>query len=377
MFAANLYYAQPLLTTIAAELGLAPEFAGSIVSASQLGYGVGLFLLVPLSDMLENKRLVLVCGGLALVGILGLATARSAPAFLCCAAFTGIFSSGAQILIPYLSHLVPPARRGRIISSVMAGILTSVMLARPFALFVAAAFGWRTVYWLSATATVLLGIGLWRMMPQRKPRGRIPYRRTLSTMFVLFAFETQVRRRAIYQAVLFGTFTMFWAVIPILLADHFGYSKAAIGLFALVGVGGALAAPMAGRIADRGSTRLGMMSASLLVAIAFLVSIWSIQFALPIALVITSLLIDGSIQVSQVLSRIVVLNVAPDIRGRINALYMTITFLSGALGSMAGVSIYFSWGWSAVATLGITAGVSVFLAVLVEGRIVKTDLRGG
>lgn len=366
LFAANLYYAQPLLTTIARELGLKPEFSGSIVSASQFGYGIGLFLLVPLSDMLENRRLVLTCGCLALVGIVGVATARSAPAFLGFAMMTGIFSSGTQILLPYLSHVIPEDRRGRIMGSVVGGILMAVMFARPFSLFVAAAFGWRTVYWLSAAATLLLGIGLWRMMPPRHPRSQIAYRWAIASMFVLFTCEHRVRRRTVYQAVLFAAFTMFWAVVPILLADHFGLSKTAIGLFALVGAGGVLTAPLAGRIADRGATWFGTAAASLVLAGSFLFSMWSFHAALVLALAAASLVIDGSVQMVQVLSRVVVFDVAPEIRGRINAVYMTIVYVSGALGSALGVTVYFNWGWPAVAALGTMAGLIVFLSVLTE-----------
>lgn len=366
LFAANLYYAQPLITTIASEFGLKPEFAGSVVSASQFGYGLGLFLLVPLADMVENRRLVLVCSALTLAGIVGVATAGSAMAFLGFALVVGIFSSGAQILIPYLSHLIPAAQRGRILGSIMAGILTSIMLARPAALFVAAAWGWRTVYWLSAMATLSLAAMLARLMPPRQPRERIHYLRTLSTMFTLFACEPRVRWRTVYQAVLFAAFTMFWAVMPIMLAQHYGFEKATIGLFSLVGAGGVLAAPLAGRIADRGRSWEGTVLASIVLAAAFLLSSWSIHMGIPLALAATALLIDGSIQVSQMLSRVVVLDVAPDIRGRINALYMTIVYISGAFGSMLGVSLYVGWGWSAVTTVGVVAGFAVCLGSLVE-----------
>lgn len=366
LFVANLYYAQPLITTIAAEFGLKAGLAGSVASAGQLGYGLGLFLLVPLADMLENKRLVLMCSALVLAGIVGMATARSATAFLGFAMLTGLFCSGAQILIPYLSHLIPGAQRGRVIGVMAAGMLTSVMAARPFALFVAAAFGWRTVYWLSAGATLLLAMGMWRMMPPRRPVHRIPYRQTIATMFTLFARQAGVRRRTAYQALLFAAFTMFWAVVPILLAERFGLSTAMIGLFALVGAGGVLAAPLGGRIADRGSPRMGTAAASLLIAASFLLSIWSLQAALPLALAAACFCIDGAVQVSQVLSRVVVLDVAPDIRGRINALYMTIVYFSGALGSIIGVSVYVRWGWPAVAALGTAAGLTVLLFALTE-----------
>lgn len=366
LFAANLYYAQPLITTIARDLNLKPEFAGTVVSASQLGYGLGLFLLVPLADIVENRRLVLICSILALAGIIGIATARSAMAFLCFAMIVGVFSSGTQILIPYLSHLIPDERRGRILGGIMAGILTSIMLARPTALFVAAASGWRVVYYLSAVATMLTGVALWRLMPQRHPKERTHYLRALSTMFVLFASQSDVRWRAMYQAILFATFTMFWAVVPILLAERYGLDKTAIGLFSLVGMAGAVAALLAGRIADRGGSWSGTVSASLVLAGSFLLSSWSIYMAIPVALVAASLLIDGSVQVSQMLSRVVVLDVAPEIRGRINGMYMTIVYVSGALGSVLGVSVYVTWGWHAVAALGAAGGIAVFAGLLIE-----------
>lgn len=366
LLVANLYYAQPLIITIGHDLGLKSDWVGSIVSVSQFGYGLGLLMLVPLADMVENRRLVLICGLTTMLGIIGVATARSAAAFLFFASVVGIFSSGAQILIPYLSHLLPPARRGRIVGAIMSGILLSVMLARPFALFVAAAYGWRTVYWLSALATFLMGIGLWRTMPPRKPEGYIPYHETLLSMRSLFRDEREVQRRTLYQALLFGTFTMFWAVIPIVLAERFAFTKTQTGLFALVGAAGVVTAPFAGRLADKGITRLGTGVASLLIACSFLFSIWPVAVLGTLMLGAVAFLIDGSVQMAQVLSRMVVLDVDSDIRGRINAVYMTMVYLSGAVGSVLGVSLYFSEGWPVVALLGSAAALIVFLGVLTE-----------
>ena len=366
LFVANLYYAQPLLITIARDLGLPYQFAGSVVSVSQLGYGLGLFLLVPLSDIVENRRLVLTCSLLTLVGIVGVALAHSAATFLCFALMIGVFSSGAQILIPYLSHLIPDNRRGKILGAIMAGILTSVMFARPFALFVAAEWGWRAVYAISAAATASLGLALWATMPPRQPQEQIKYLYVLTSMFVLFASAPSVKRRTMYQAALFGCFTMFWAAVPILLADRFGLGMREIGLFALVGAGGVLAAPLAGQLADRGAVRMATAVAGLFVTGAFFCSLLSFYWALPIGLVIASFVIDGSIQVSQVLSRIVVLDVPSDVRGRINAFYMTTIFMSGAVGSVLGVSFYYSVGWPAIAMVGMGSGLVVFMVALTE-----------
>jgi predicted MFS family arabinose efflux permease len=278
----------------------------------------------------------------------------------------GVFSSGAQVLIPYLSHLIPEARRGRVLGNIIAGVLTSVMLARPLALFVSAVWGWRAVYVASGLATAGLGVALWWTMPPRRPHERIAYPRTIASMFGLFASEARVCRRTIYQAVLFGCFTMFWAALPILLAERFGLSMQAIGLFALAGAGGVLAAPLAGRMADRGDVRTGTVIAGAFVAGAFFCSAVSVFWALPIAIAMTSFVIDGSIQVSQVLSRMVVLDVAPGVRGRVNALYMTSIYLSGAVGSLLGVSLYYAAGWLAISSVGMAGGLAVFLMAMTE-----------
>lgn len=365
LFASNLYYAQPLLTTIASDLHLAPGWAGSVVSASQIGYGLGLLMLAPMADAVENKRLVLTCWFFTLIGIVGIATARSAAAFLFFALVVGIFSSGAQILVPYLSHLIPEARRGRVVGAIMAGVLLAVMLARPFALFVAAAFGWRAVYCFSALAMLGVGLGLWRTMPVRRPE-RIPYHQTFLSLRSLFANERKVRRRTAYQALLFASFTMFWAVVPMVLADLFAFSQTRIGLFALVGAGGVLAAPLAGRVSDNGSTRAGTATASLLIVAAFALSIQAVEMRIMLALIAAAVVIDASIQMAQVLSRMVVLEVNSHIRGRVNAVYMTIVYLSGAAGSMLGVSLYVSFGWTVVAALGAIAGLCVLTGTMKE-----------
>lgn len=368
LFAANLYYAQPLLTTIADEFRIRSEWSGIVVSASQFGYGLGLFLLVPLSDMIENRRLVLICSALTVVGLLGIAFAQSAAAFLGFGLMMGIFSSGAQVLIPYLSHLIPQARRGRVLASVMAGILASVTLSRPLALFVAETWGWRTVFLIAATSTAALGLTLWRTMPPRRPTARITYRQTIATMFVLFASNPRVRRRTLYQAILFGCFTMFWAAFPIVLEHRFGFGKQAIALFALVGAGGILAAPFVGQIADRGGGWIGTVVSSFAVAMAFACSLLSIHLIAPLGLALAAFVVDGSIQVTQILSRIVVLEVPADVRGRTNALYMTSIYFSGAVGSLLGVSLYFMGGWWAVAAVGTIGGSIVFAAALVDPK---------
>lgn len=365
-FIANLYYAQPLVPYIAADLRIAPGLAGSIVSAGQFGYGIGLFLVVPLADSIENRRLVLSCSAVVIAALIGLATAPGAPAFFFWGALAGISSCGAQILIPYLSRILPAATRGRVLGYVSAGVLTTVMLARPLALFVTAAAGWRAIYWAAAAVALLLALWLARAMPPHRPTARLAYRETLRSMFAVYAANRRVRRRTVYQALIFAGFTMFWAVAPILLSARFGLAPAEIGLFALVGAGGAVTAPFAGRIADSGRGQGGMLIATLLIAAAFALSAVASERMLLAPLALAAILIDGAVQACQTFSRLIVLEVDPSIRGRVNALYMTLVYTSGAIGSIVGVYLYTRAGWAAVAALGITFALAVAAAVAIE-----------
>jgi predicted MFS family arabinose efflux permease len=362
----NLYFAQPLILDIAATLHIPAGYAGVVISASQLGYGLGLFLIVPLSDIMENRRLVLVCATIAVAGTIGLATATSAGMFLLCALIVGIFSSGAQILIPYLSHILPEERRGRAIGAVMSGVLTAVMLARPFALIVAATFGWRAIYWISAALTLAIGFVLARAMPRRQPTHRAAFHQTIASMAGMILTERMALRWTAYSAALFAIFTMFWAVIPIVLTQHFHLSHAGIALFALAGAGGALAAPLAGRIADRGLHQIGSIVASLLIALAYFSSIAAVGFLALLPLIGIAITIDGGMQASQTFARLAVLQSPPDRRGRVNALYMTFVYFSGALGSIAGVSLYIAYGWTTVALVGGALACCVVAARVIE-----------
>ena len=362
----NLYFAQSLIMMIATDLGIQPQFAGAVVSASQFGYGLGLFLLVPLSDMVENRRLVIASGALALLGTIGLATASTAAAFLSCAFITGIFSSGAHVLLPYLSHTLPENTKGQILGLIMAGVLMAVMLSRPVSILVASSFGWRAIYILSALITLGLGILLCVVMPQRRPQSRMPYMKTLVSMFTLFAREHELRRRTFYQAVLFAVFTMFWATMPIMLHDSFGLRQIQIALFTLVAIGGVLAAPLAGRWADKNLLRIGTLTACLILAVAFLGSAWAVHVLALMAVAGSAILIDGAVAATQTFSRIVVLGAKPRHRGRVNALYMTIVYSSGALGSIIGVSVYLKFGWIGVALLGSSLALIIAMIIFAD-----------
>lgn len=365
---ANLYYAQPLIASIGPELDISPDLAGSIASVSQIGYGIGLFFLVSLADLVENRALVLGTLALTIVGSVAAATATSAPVFFAASLLTGLCSTGAQVLLPFIAHLAPEARRGRVVGSVMAGVLTGIMLARPAALFIAAAFGWRAVFWASAGLMLAIGVMLARVMPREKPRGGMHYGQILLSMFELFLQAPALRRRAAYQALMFAAFSMFWTAAPIMLADRFGLSQYSIAIFALAAAGGALAAPFVGRLADRGFTRALTAGAMITLGLTFYGTDWAVTASSMAALVLLTVLLDAAVQTNQITGQRIIYAVPVETRGRMNAMYMTLLFAGGAIGSVLGTITYHWGGWNATASAGGVMGLLMLLLFAAELR---------
>jgi predicted MFS family arabinose efflux permease len=366
LFAANIYYAQPLIASIAPEIGLSDHLSGAVVSVTQIGFGIGLFLLVSLADLIENRRLVLIMLGVTTVGLIGAALSRSAAPFFIASFVVGVCTTGAQVLVPYVAHMAPDAKRGRIVGAVMSGLLTGVMLARPVALFIAASFGWRAVFWVSAVMMVAIGVALARMMPRYRPRGGMHYGVILASMAGLLRDMPVLRWRALYQALLFGAFNMFWTAVPLMLATRFGLDQRSIGLFALAGAGGALAAPFAGRMADRGHIRAMTAGAVIVTGVAFYATGWAADAMALVPLVILAVLIDGAVQANHIVSQKVIFEVPAETRGRVNALYMTSLFLGGASGSMLAPITYHSGGWAATALAGASVGAVTLILFAIE-----------
>ena len=352
---ANIYYAQPLVGPIAAELGLSPQAAGLIVTMTQIGYGAGLLLIVPLGDLIENRKLVL---SVMAIGVAALATAASArhsfPFFLAMLC-VGLGSVSVQILVPYAGHLAPERIRGRVIGNVMTGLMLGIMLARPLSSFIASVSSWHAVYALSAVLTVVLALVLRFALPVREPRARLGYGTLLASMVHLARTTPVLQRRALYQAGLFAAFNLFWTTVPLVLAGpDFRMSQAGIALFALAGVGGAVISPIAGRIADRGWTTPATALAMLLTTAGFVLTL-IIPPGSPLSLasfVVAAIAIDAGTQGNVTLGYRALFALGAEHRSRLNGLYMTTFFVAGAMGSAVGAWAYVHGGWTLAAYIG-------------------------
>jgi len=359
---ANIYYAQPLIGLIAPALGMPAGQAGLIMTLTQLGYGAGLLFIVPLADVLENRRLVVRLLAGVILGLTGIAFARSSMAFLGASFLVGVCAVATQVLVPFASHLAPEASRGRVVGNVMSGLLAGIMLARPLASFGAAHFGWRAVFAGSAVAMVPLLVTLRRRLPERRPPGDHSYKRIVHSMIGLARRTPVLRRRALYQGMLFAAFNVFWTGVPLLLMNAFGLSQNGIALFALAGAAGALSAPWAGRLADRGWTRAATGASMGAVALAFAVAAYAAAIHSLALLVFAALVLDAAVQICQVLSLREIYMLAPEHRSRLNGLYMATVFVGGSIGSGLAAAIYVSSGWGILSLVGAIFAMVALLA---------------
>lgn len=370
LIVANLYYSQPLIGPISMALGMTPEASGLIVTLTQIGYVVGLLLVVPLADRLENRSLISAMVLLLALASLGTALSESSMAFLACSLVIGVGAVAVQIIVPLAAHLATPERRGQVVGNVMGGLMFGIMLARPVSSFVADLASWRAMFFVSAGLMVALVLVMQRVIPRRVPTASLGYLALLRSMASLARHTPVLQRRAFYQAMMFGAFSLFWTTTPLLLAGpDFQLSQSGIALFALAGVAGVVSAPVAGRLADRGLTRIATISAMLSVMVAFAMThiVESGTGLSLFLLVAAAVLLDLGVSGNVVLGQRAIYSLGEAERSRLNAIYMATFFIGGAVGSAAGAWAYVSGGWLAASLLG-GAMPLVALVVLLLGE---------
>ncbi|MCS4505478.1 putative transporter [wastewater metagenome] len=364
---ANIYYAQPLLDTLARDFGVSRGTAGLIITMTQLGYAAGLILLVPLGDLLERRRLITVVSFGTALALAGTALAPGIGIFILCALATGVTAVVAQILVPFAAHLASDAERGRVVGRVMSGLLLGILLARVISGGIADAFGWRTVFALAAALMVIQALVLARLLPRERSHNRMSYGRLLLSVLTLMREEPLLRRRIFYGAMVFAAFSAFWTTMPFLLAGApYHYNDSVIGLFGLLGVAGALCANLAGHLHDGGRSRAGTGSFLAMIALSFLVmAMFAEQL---VAIMVGIILLDLGVQGTQILNQSAIYQLRPEARGRITTAYMTCYFLGGAAGSAAAAYLYVLGGWTGACALGGAFGVLGVLFWLTEFR---------
>jgi predicted MFS family arabinose efflux permease len=362
---ANLYYTQPIIELIAPDVGLSADRASLIVSLTQIGYALGLLFLVPLADLLESRRLMLITTAAAQLCLLAAAFAHQPDLFLGLALLIGLSSVSVQMLIPLAANLAPEASRGRVVGNIMSGLLLGILLARPLASLVAGEFGWRAVYLMAAGLMLVITLVIATTIPRHTPSHSASYGQLLASLVHLLRRYPTLRRRALYQGLMFASFSLFWTVAPLELARHLGLSQQDIALFALAGAIGAVAAPIAGRLADAGHTWRASLVALILAPLAFAPNLLNAGLGW-IGLIATAIVLDFAVQMSMVLGQRSIYALEPQSRARLNALYMTSIFVGGAIGSALASPVYERFGWSGTALLA--AGLPLLALLVFIGK---------
>jgi predicted MFS family arabinose efflux permease len=361
---ANGYYNQPLGDDFARYFATTPARAGLVTTASQVGYGLGVLFFVPLGDLVERRRLVLALVWACAAALAATAAAPSLPLLIVCQLLVGATAVSAQILIPLAIDLSRPQDRGRTIGLLMAGLLCGILLARTAAGLVADAFGagtggrsggtggggWRAVFVMGVGLMLALGVVLRATLPARPPTLRMSYGRLLASLGTLLRDHPPLWTASAVSGLSFAAFTAFWTTLSFLMAAQFGGGATEAGLFGIVGVAGALAAPLAGRLSDRRGPAFTVVLSLLATTAAFgLMWGWT---TIP-GLIVGVLLMDLGVQSIQVAEQSLVMALDPDARSRLNTVYMVARFVGGAGGSAAGAAAWTAARWPGVCGLGV------------------------
>lgn len=353
---ASLYYVQPLLGLLSEQFGVGSATIGLLPTLTQLGYAAAILLLSPLGDRFDRRRIIAIKAS-ALVGALALAALAPGFAALCLASMAiGLTATLAQDIVPAVATLAPEAERGKRVGQVMTGLLLGILLSRVASGSLAAVAGWRAVYAIAAVAVAVLIPLLWRSLPRFEPATSAGYGALLLSMGGLWARHAPLRRAALAQGLLSVAFSAFWSTLALVLAGpDFGQGSAVAGAFGLAGAAGALAAPLAGGLADKRGPQAVIRVGALLVFIAF-----AAQALAPASLwllVGVALVFDLGVQAALVSHQSVVYSLDPASRSRLNAVLVSSMFVGMASGAALGSALLAAFGWRAVPALGAAAAL--------------------
>ena len=361
---ANLYYCQPLLGDFAKIFHISESAAAWINIWSQLGYGLGLFFIVPVGDMISRRKLLTWMHVFAALAVAGMALSVNIDMLYFFSICTGLTATACQVFVPLSAHLSSEKERGKVIGTIMGGLLSGILLSRTLSGVAAEFWGWRSVYWIACGIMLIMTVLVYRMIPGERPGFHGNYGKLMKTLLQLIKSQKLVRESAWIGACTFGAVSAFWSTMAFFLEKPpFSYPVSVIGLFGIVGLAGALISPYVGTLNDRRGPSLPMKAGIIIMLLGYAIMFFSIY---SIIIVIAGIiLIDVGLQSAHVPNLTRVSSLIPEARTRLNTIYMTSFFIGGTLGSLLGSYAWNAYGWEGVCTIGIlfviAGGVPIFI----------------
>ncbi len=375
---AAIYYAQPLLPLMGSDLHLTINGMGLVPTLTQAGYALGILFLLPLGDRYDRRRLILAkCTALALL-LLACSFTTTLSALLVVSLLLGMAATMAQDIVPAAAILAPEGKQGKTVGTVMTGLLLGILLSRTVSGFVGAAFGWRIMFQLAAVSIAFIGTLMWFVLPRFTIHSTLSYPQLMKSMAHLWQRYPALRRAAFAQGFLSIAFSAFWSTLAVMLLEKYQLGSAVAGTFGIAGAAGALAAPLAGGLADKVGaekvTQLGAALVSASFALMFVLPLVSVNAQL-VVIALAAIGFDLGLQSSLVAHQNLVYGLEPQARGRLNALLFTVVFIGMALGSVLGSKVYTAAGWSGVVALATLTGLIALVIRLVDNRRLQAAAR--
>ena len=368
LIVANLYYCQPLVILIAKEFLIAEEKAATITYLTQAGYAIGMFVMVPLGDKLERKKQIQFTTFSAIIALILAATSKSFLMLQIASFLIGAFSIVPQLILPLAATLASPEQRGKVIGTIMSGLLVGILISRTVSGFVGLWIGWRGMFWIAALLCLLIMLVIQKKFPVNRPNFKGTYGQLYNSMFTLIKEQKMLREATLINAVSFAQFGAFWTTMVLLLSEApFNYNSATIGLFGIVGASGALAAPLVGKLGDKGKPRIIIGYGCVLLLLSFIVFYFSTESL--IGLLIGIVFIDVGLQAIHISNQTRIYAFLPEARNRMNTIFMSFSFLGTALGSAFGIWLWNYGKWHAFSVGGIAlALLSILIYLLTYKR---------
>ncbi|VVD96931.1 MFS transporter [Pandoraea horticolens] len=370
---ASLYYAQPMLGIMTDDIHAANTTVGWVPTLTQLGYALGILLLVPLGDIIDRRRIVLVKGAILTLALLLAAFAPGIGTLLAASLAIGLTATMAQDIVPAAAALAPESIRGRVVGTVMTGLLLGILLSRVVSGFVAQNFGWRAMYVVAAISVAGFGVVAWRGLPSFHTTTQMTYRQLIGSVASLWRRHQALRRAAVAQGLLSVGFSAFWSTLAVMLHDApFHLGAAAAGAFGLAGAAGALGAPLAGRIADRRGPQIVTRLGAGLVAVSFAAMLFAPMLGAHAQLWLIGLAAIGfdlGVQVALVSHQTIVYGIEPAARSRLNAVLFVGVFIGMSIGAALGAQALAHWGWTGVASLATLAALGALVVRMWPGTV--------